>query len=183
MRQPRLRCLLPSLRDPDWNAWRKVPNAELWQVVALSCAIEPACVAQWIQPRTPTTERLTEYQNRLIEAVAALEAHGGELASLSTNAENEKARVELGNFKDWAINAGWQMPEDFPAFPATIVKREPPKERSVRLKMLINAERAKGMTLKRAIEIVASTERSQAPNKAGGEKIAPATLKKIYYKR
>jgi hypothetical protein len=172
------RHLLPKLDEPDWPTWSSIPNAELWEVVALACNIDPGGLIGWIEPRPITDKILTIFHNRLREAVAGLKVNGGELPSTFPTADHRAIRVELGDFHAWASSKGWQLPANFPDFPAKHPQRESPSERKARLTKLVDAELRKGKSKKEAIAIVASSE----PNhwaKREGETIGSETLRKI----
>jgi len=181
MRKPRLSSLLPSLREPNWETWREVQNAEVWQAVALACDIEPLCVAQWIHPRFPSTDRLVQFQQRIIQAIAALEIHGGNIPVLSDRSPPEYSRVQLGNFRIWTKSVGWSLPKNFPELLPTKVKHESAEERAARLRSLIQTEISKGSTLRTALAAVASGEPSHRAE-FKGQTISVETLRKIYYR-
>lgn len=180
-RQPRVKrnTFQPTLKAPDWSAWQRVPSAELWEAVALSCGIEPICVVGWMEPRPISCEPLSEFLARLRQAVACLQVNGGSLPCQLGATRPQQSRVNLGDFRAWANSEGWQLPESFPNFIARRPQEESAQERGRRLALLVDAEIAKGASKANAFRIVAPNELSLKP-KYEGEKISWETLKKIY---
>lgn len=176
---PRRRLLFPKLTEPDWGVWRRISNAELWKVVALSCGIDPSCLIGWTEPRPITNAPLTNFHNQLRKAVASLEANGGRLHSLAGNMQHQATRVELGDFRAWAISEGWLLPDQFPYFAAVRPQEtESPEQRQKRLQDLVYAEVRAGNAIGKAREIVAATEPSHRPEYEG-QCIDVETLRKI----
>lgn len=176
---PRRRLLFPKLTEPDWGVWRSISNAELWEVVALSCGIDPSCLIGWTEPRPITNAPLTNFHNQLRKAVASLEENGGGLHRLAGNMEHRATRIGLGDFRAWAISEGWLLPDQFPCFAAIRPQQsESPEQRQERLQARVNAEMRAGNAIGKAREIVAATEPSHRPEH-GGQRITAETLRKI----
>lgn len=152
---------------------------ELWEAVALSCDIEPICVVGWIEPRPITNESLDKFQSKLRQAVAALQINDGKLPCQSSATLPQKARVDLGDFRSWAVSEGWLLPERFPVATAKRPQAESPQARRRRIVNLVEAEIAKGETKAKAFKIVAPSVLSAQP-KHEGEAISWETVKKIY---
>lgn len=155
---------------------------ELWEAVALSCGIEPTCVVGWIEPRPITNEPLDKFLTKLRQAVAALEINSGKLPSQPSPTLPQKARVDLGDFRAWAVSEGWSLPEQFPKATAKRPQAESPQERGRRIVKLVDTEIAKGASKAHAFKIVAPSVLSLQPQHEG-ETISRETVKKIYEKQ
>lgn len=177
--RPKRNIFLPSLKAPKWSAWERVPNMELWEAVALSCGIEPICVVGWIEHRPITNESLDKFQSKLRQAVAALQINDGKLPCQSSPTLPQKARVDLGDFRSWAVSEGWLLPEQFPMATAKRPQAESPQERGRRIVTLVDAEIANGASKAKAFKLVAPSVLSLEP-KREGETISWETVKKIY---
>ena len=178
-RSRRSSLVFPPLSLPNWDAWAKISNAELWKIVALSCNVDPDCFATYLERGPIRNKDLLVFHNRLDMAIATLIVNHGELFSIAEGPSHKTARVELGNFRAWATGQGWEVPKEFPNFPATRVVKETPAVRAKRLYNAICEEISGGLSTKAAIEKVASGEPNQTKP---GEFIKPATLRKIYDK-
>lgn len=152
---------------------------ELWEAVALSCGIEPTCVVGWIEPRPITSEPLDKFLTKLRQAVAALQINDGNLPCQTSPTAPQKARVNLGDFRAWAISEAWSLPEQFPMATAKRPQVESLQERGQRIVRLVDSEIAKGASKMHAFKIVAPNVLSLTPEH-GGQTINWATVKKIY---
>lgn len=121
---------------PDWSAWKKITNAPLWEVVALSCEIEPSDIRGWklgISRYKPPRA----FIDRLRHAEAMLSTNGGGLRCTPEGDGSMMARVALGNFRAWMELEGFSLPHGFPNFPASNPPREDPAARALRLTLRI----------------------------------------------
>ena len=169
----------PSLKAPEWSAWGRVSSMELWEAVALSCDVEPRCVVGWIEPRPIANEPLDKFLSKLRQAMAALQINDGKLPCQPSATLPQKARVDIGDFRAWAISEGWSLPEQFPLAIAKHPQVESPQERGRRIVSLVDCEIAKGASKARAFKIVAQSVLSLKP-KHKGETVSWETVKKIY---
>lgn len=139
---PRRRILArlnPAPKQPDWAAWKKVSNAPLWEIVALSCDIEPSDIRGWeagLSKYRPPRAFLA----RLRHAEAMLATNGGGLQCKSEG-DSSAARVELGDFRAWMEFDGFAMPERFPSFPPSHPPREDTAARALRLTLRLEETR------------------------------------------
>jgi hypothetical protein len=98
---------------PDWNFWRAMPTAELWQAVALACNADPS------------GEMEKAYGDRLEIAKAHAMERGFPLAESSLEmGKPELWRVRLAEFATWADGVGWDLPAEFPRPKADQTKSE-----------------------------------------------------------
>ena len=117
---------------PDWRAWKNVQSAHLWELVALSCNIDPNTILGW--KKSVSAYRAPKgFLDRLRLAESMLSINRGELRSVRDGELSEAARVELGNFRTWAETAGISLPTEFPHLPASKPSNENPVDREIRL--------------------------------------------------
>lgn len=128
-------------REPDWALWEKISNAPLWEVVAVSCKIEPQQLRGWSDVKAnPSLPK--SFIDRLSFAESILSIHGGGLNCQPEGIYSRDARVELGNFRAWLENEGFDFPPEFPKHTAKNPPEETYKERQLRLTHRIQAVRA-----------------------------------------
>lgn len=178
---PRRSLLFATLTPPDWKEWQNIPNAKLFEAVALSCNLDPRCVIGWATPGPIYDKNLVRYQSLVRQAVASLDIYEGDLRSLNSDPTPHEVRVALGDFRAWALSREWELPDAFPCFTAKRPQKETPEERRGRLGRLVDAELRRGKTMGEALAFVAESEPSQSatfPTK----RITPETLRKIYRK-
>lgn len=117
---------------PDWAAWQKITSAPLWELVALSCDVEPSDIRGWeaglSRYRAPRA-----FIARLRHAEAMLSTNGGGLQCVPEGERSSTARVELADFRAWMEFDGFAMPEGFPNFPPSHPPREDAATRALRL--------------------------------------------------
>ena len=106
---------------PDWETWRQVPKAELWEAVALSCNIKPEALPrdlagilarELLPTHFPTKDTHQEFARRLTIAKRSTGA-GGTLQTV--NGSNDGA-VGLAVFATWAVDVmRWAVPAELAA--------------------------------------------------------------------
>lgn len=106
--------------EPNWDVWRKVKNAPLWEVVAISCGIEPLHLRGWTDiPNVPRA-----FTDRLRLAESILSINGGNLPCKQEGDHAHDVRVELGDFRAWLEHEGFSFHKNFPRH----VAKNPPAE-------------------------------------------------------
>ena len=101
----------------NWNLWQDIPQAEIWEWVALSLNIEPKNL-RGLDFRPigggPFDDCPAEFQGRLTKAVAHIEA--GTLAVKRPGYSSWQDIVEKNIFVTWASNElKWKLPPDMVA--------------------------------------------------------------------
>ena len=147
------------LDEPNWNVWKKISNAPLWEAVAVSCNIAPQELRGWKDVRAKPTLPKT-FVDRLLLAESILSIHGGGLACRPEGAHSSNVRVELGNFRAWLEYEGCTFPPEFPKYTAKNPPSETPEERKLRLTHRIEEIRA---TRKNFMAFVAAEEKINVP--------------------
>lgn len=110
----------PPTRTPNWAKWRHIPNARVWQAVALSLSIDPDKVKHsphsWRIKRHLFCED-SEFKDRIDIACTNL-GHPGGIVSNSTFLggttldDRTKYEVSLPQFAEWAMRIGWEIPSE-----------------------------------------------------------------------
>jgi hypothetical protein len=110
------------IKLPEWNHWRQMPHAELWECVALSCGIEPRKTdasnlgpygidARYAGPSYSYDRRAVEsYQSRIDIASAHLNSNGLLRPIGGLQGRPRERRLLLPAFVRWAVSMGWEMP-------------------------------------------------------------------------
>lgn len=101
-----------KIKKPDWNTWELMPATTLFQVVALSCDIEPDSLhlTAW-DHREGDFQRPPEFERRLKIA----NAHTDGMGTLKTyDGKGDRQIVRLADFARWADEMGFELPEKFP---------------------------------------------------------------------
>lgn len=109
------------LRTPDWDHWSQMRKTELWEIVALSCDIEPRSTDHSRINRRGSNEYATDrasylggrspadlYQSRFDIALSWL---GVDLIPLSGT--RSTASLDITISARWACDKGWLVPSDF----------------------------------------------------------------------
>ncbi len=127
-----------GLPYPDWEVWSKIRNALLWEVVALSCDLDPDSLRGWIfdplKWRNGYSRRPPKiFLDRLRLAESLLSINGGGLACRAEGDHSRHSRVELGNFRAWLEYEGITLPSEFPEQTAHSPPSESPEQRKLRL--------------------------------------------------
>jgi hypothetical protein len=126
----------PTPQEPNWEAWKECANAQLWEIVAISCRIEPSEIRGWksgiAKCRPPTN-----FEEKLRFAESLLDINNGGLKCTAEDNCAETARVELGDFRAWLEYEGVTLPDEFPKFTANNPPNETPTERMLRLTVRI----------------------------------------------
>jgi hypothetical protein len=96
----------PERRKPNWSYWAQMPKAELWELVALSCDLEPR------DYQSPSSHRIGEksapegqpFEDRLQIALVSLTSEG-----VGAPSNRHKTR----KFAKWAIKKWQNLPAGF----------------------------------------------------------------------
>lgn len=160
-------------RQPDWNLWQGISNAPIWKVVALSCDIDPYELEGWHES-PPVRIAPKRFIDRLEQVIAALAINGGPLVSKRRGPIPAMYRVELGDFRAWAVGKGISLPHQFPIFEVCNPLDESDDEKQLRLTREIAHERSIGTP--NFMEKVASRVFNEKTKRRG---ISTARLKAI----
>lgn len=97
-------------RNVDWDMWRDMPTAELWEAVALSLGNSPVPIsngsASYYDADYSKRLRIAK-EHQSARPGSALQLVGG---PMGTN----HAKVSLSAFRAWALSLGWTLPMEFP---------------------------------------------------------------------
>lgn len=100
---------------PDWETWRYVPKAELWEAVALSCDVDPEALKYVgvFDPELLGFDHPLEFKRRLKIARASI-GKGGTLGVVDMAPSDYCHKIRLDEFSGWANSHGWELPGMFP---------------------------------------------------------------------
>lgn len=114
-----------DVRKPNWDVWQLVPEASLWEAVALSLDIEPRKVRfmrhGWMAGpgAGPLFEEGQDFEDRLLVAVRKVMGHPHAQAAMRFGEVNEhelrKAVIHLPEVASWTVSIGWTVPPQFAA--------------------------------------------------------------------
>src|SRR5262245_16552383 len=116
-------------RLPNWQKWRHIPNAKIWEAVALSMNIDPDLVRHnrsWAENEYSFDES-GEFRDRVVVAKRNIGVKGGLSLSLISLASGMQSEVNLAAFAAWAMSINWEIPAEL----AEIAKSDSPKPQSV----------------------------------------------------
>ena len=119
-------------REPDWQEWRTIRVAPLWELVAISLRLEPDDIRGW-ERSAARCEPPPDFHKWLRFAISLLSVNGGGLPCKEQADSLPMAMVELGNYFAWMTYHGYSFPRDFPAQQASAPPREDPGARRARL--------------------------------------------------
>ncbi|ABB75475.1 hypothetical protein SAMN05216403_12327 [Nitrosospira multiformis ATCC 25196] len=111
-----------GLRKPNWDNWKSVKQARLWQSVALACDLDPASFQLFEQPQLARSfkEPPRQFEDLLGLAKASIGANSF-LKLLSRSEEGlEESEVKLTNFATWLKSIQYPIPAQFPWQPEPI---------------------------------------------------------------
>jgi hypothetical protein len=111
-------------REPNWNQWKHVPYAKIWEAVALSLNIDPMKVREtsnsWPanEDEWPdTVEKIFDESDEFEDRVFIAGRNLGVNQRLLQGARNQLAPaywdVNLAEFAAWARSVDWHTPEPF----------------------------------------------------------------------
>ncbi len=100
--------------QPDWGVWIHVPEATVWEAVALSLNIEPMSIARGRSWREYVTRNDSDgaFTKRLLVATRNLGAEKI-LRPISYDQGLGNYSIDLGVFANWAIGIKWDVPGQF----------------------------------------------------------------------
>ena len=110
----------PLDRKPNWNKWRHVPQAKVWEAVALSLNIDPDRVRHnkdsWM-----IDAHLFNEDKQFDDRIFVVGRNLGKALNpkLITMGKPEDCSVEITQFVDWAMSLPWEMPEELIALAGT----------------------------------------------------------------
>ncbi|WP_382321350.1 hypothetical protein ACFJI0_17060 [Hydrogenophaga sp. UC242_53] len=119
----------PSRRpsSANWNKWKFIPKAQLWETVCLTLDVEPdeevLGMRHWLQSRRGVPRGLPpEFADRLHIAQANMSTNGPirPLALYSGVLQSPHAEVSLSEVAAFAVHCGWTLPEPMKALAPTI---------------------------------------------------------------
>ncbi len=109
------------ITTPEWEHWRQMPHAALWEYVAISCEIEPRKTSHdrltvrgfneyiYEHPSSSYERKQCErYQSRIAIAVAHLEAENLRPVSQIVNPPY-RTKVTLDGFLLWITGMNWSL--------------------------------------------------------------------------
>lgn len=97
-------------RNVDWDLWRNMPTAEIWEAVALSLGNSPITSSNG-----SASYYDDDYSKRLRIAKEHLSAKpGSALQLVGGPMGTNHAKVNLSAFRAWAVSLGWDLPTEFP---------------------------------------------------------------------
>lgn len=104
-------------RAPNWNHWRHIPEATLWELVALSLNIDPDKVRHqrdsWMAG-SHLFEESDEFDKRLDILVRNLN-HRPELKRIGAIASDPiDCTLAIAAFEQFSKSVDWELPKDFP---------------------------------------------------------------------
>lgn len=107
-----------GISSPDWEAWKTVQRARLWQAVALLCDIEPKTLESTFFPGKLDTifcgsKTPPKFTNLLERAKNSLGTDSLRPVSLNDDCP-EDSEISLSTFATWARSIGRNLPPSFP---------------------------------------------------------------------
>lgn len=151
-------------RPVNWNVWRHMPNAMVYQAVALSLDIDPKKVRfhrdAWMCDGEDLFDEEQVFDDRMMLAKANI---GKMTITQLTIGDASKTEITLASFAEWAIGVHWNIPEELRAMAA----KEPEEQRQVREKgsaqsELSARERMSLLRIIRALSIMANVDKRGA---------------------
>lgn len=107
---------LKGISSPDWEQWKTVKQARLWQAVALLCDIAPKSLESTFFPGkldvyfNQAPPKFTPLLGRAINSLGT-----DSLKPVSLNAEClEDSEINISTVVNWAISIGLTLPQAFP---------------------------------------------------------------------
>lgn len=120
---------VPSPRPSaaNWNKWKFIPKAPLWEAVCLTLDVEPndevLGMRHWLQSRRGVPRGLPpEFVDRLQVAQANMSTNGPlrPLALYSGVLQNPHAEVSLSELAAFAVRCGWTVPDAMQSMTPTL---------------------------------------------------------------
>lgn len=106
-----------SDRKPNWNKWKLIPNAKIWEVAALSLDIDPDKVKHnpqgWMANAFTTLEG-QDFKDRVEVITANAMNDKSSLLYLVTLNQGgvEYCEISIANFAKWAISKSLSLPSE-----------------------------------------------------------------------
>lgn len=102
----------------DWSLWRKLPTAQLWEMVALHCFINPEGInPEILGSDQPVKHRSAVWYYRQRIAIARLHVEEGLLVANSSESDLNERRISFPAYADWADELEMPLPYHFPKKP------------------------------------------------------------------
>ncbi len=110
-------------KPPNWEIWGNLQKAELWELVCLSCNVEPQSYHQDRGRDIPADTREI-IENRMFLAERIASTNSGPLLAVGNLAAGggfKTCHFSFANFTKWAesLNPPWELPDEFPRFEET----------------------------------------------------------------
>jgi hypothetical protein len=112
----------PRTHFPDWHVWSNIPQAEIWQAVALTLDIDPDFLegVDWNSRDGHEFDMCSQqFKKRLL--VATANARANALPVVSPHPDPARAQVRLTLFHEWACH----LPKPWRLLPAGFPRAEP----------------------------------------------------------
>lgn len=108
-------------RKPNWNAWKYIKQAKLWEAVSLACDIDPSHFQVNGETIIHLINPLPEPIDELLDMAKANIGAGGILKLVSKSAHGLRdGEVKLSNFATWLKSIPHTPPPEFPWLPEAI---------------------------------------------------------------
>ncbi len=163
----------PRAPRPEWDTWRELPTAMLWEAVALSLDAAPDPEIQ----DDPESYRPKDYEKRLLTAHSHARAEESFLMAPRPAVVSHDAVVDLRRFGSWARSLGWTLPAEFPLEPGTgsLVNTDAQSRRNP------NAERD-AWIVKRLVELKKEGKRKWTETVSRETGLSPQWIREIWAK-
>lgn len=106
---------METIRSPNWEKWRYVPNVRLWEGVALSLNVEPGKVrhsdGSWMAD-THLFNEPQDFQDRMFVAERNITTNKLLKVTGIVIGDPRDSSVTLSSFALWASSIGWEIPQE-----------------------------------------------------------------------
>lgn len=104
-------------RTINWQKWLLIPNAKIWEIVALSLDIEPTKVEinpySWMSGELSFNES-PEFKDRIDILMANVGTHSLLKIIGNTGLDLSSTMLSISEVGAWAESIGWSLPQEFP---------------------------------------------------------------------
>lgn len=97
-------------RTPNWSKWKHIPEAELWEAVALSLDVDPDRVNHGSGYDGHVFWENDDFKDRLFTAIRNVDMHPGLSVTDPPRGQAEFTMVSLPGFCTWALSVEWDIP-------------------------------------------------------------------------
>lgn len=138
-----IRASFGKFAKPQWENWKAIESAPLWELVALAVDIDPFALTTWNTLR-PAVVPPVRFHRLLRKATTALQAGDKVLIRVSKlDSDLFLTRVLVGNFREWTVRHSIKLPPEFPCG-SMVRPTEWGDAEKLRLTLEIAEERQKG---------------------------------------